>query len=99
EQARVVRSGKQAAGENSDVLPSKERRRQGVAVINKEVLMRRDPAPLSLSTPRPAAAAPLPLAGAPRAQAPLRILWVKVGGLWPANTGGRLRSYHIISEL
>jgi glycosyltransferase involved in cell wall biosynthesis len=29
----------------------------------------------------------------------MRILWVKVGGLWPANTGGRLRSFHIISEL
>jgi hypothetical protein len=30
---------------------------------------------------------------------PLRILWVKVGGLWPVNTGGRLRSFHLISEL
>jgi sugar transferase (PEP-CTERM/EpsH1 system associated) len=30
---------------------------------------------------------------------PLRILWVKVGGLWPLNSGGRLRSFHIISEL
>jgi glycosyltransferase involved in cell wall biosynthesis len=29
----------------------------------------------------------------------LRILWVKVGGLWPVNTGGRLRSFHIIDEL
>jgi sugar transferase (PEP-CTERM/EpsH1 system associated) len=29
----------------------------------------------------------------------MRILWVKVGGLWPANSGGRLRSYHILSEL
>lgn len=29
----------------------------------------------------------------------LRILWVKTGGLWPHNTGGRLRSFHIISEL
>jgi glycosyltransferase involved in cell wall biosynthesis len=29
----------------------------------------------------------------------LRILWVKVGGLWPLHTGGRLRSFHIISEL
>lgn len=29
----------------------------------------------------------------------LRILWVKVGGLWPVNTGGRLRSFHIIREL
>lgn len=30
---------------------------------------------------------------------PLRILWVKVGGLWPVDTGGRLRSFHTISEL
>ncbi|MGH7385126.1 MAG: glycosyltransferase [Candidatus Rokuibacteriota bacterium] len=30
---------------------------------------------------------------------PLRILWVKVGGLWPPNTGGRLRSLHMIAEL
>ncbi|MBI2468907.1 MAG: glycosyltransferase [Candidatus Rokubacteria bacterium] len=29
----------------------------------------------------------------------MRILWVKMGGLWPLNTGGRLRSFHIISEL
>jgi len=29
----------------------------------------------------------------------MRILWVKVGGLWPLNTGGRLRSFHMISEL
>ncbi len=29
----------------------------------------------------------------------LRILWVKVGGLWPLNTGGRLRSFHIVREL
>src|SRR6266446_803822 len=29
----------------------------------------------------------------------MRILWVKVGGLWPANTGGRVRSLQIISEL
>ncbi|MDP2128922.1 MAG: glycosyltransferase family 4 protein [Pseudohongiella sp.] len=29
----------------------------------------------------------------------LRILWVKMGGLWPANSGGRLRSFHIINEL
>ncbi len=29
----------------------------------------------------------------------MRILWAKIGGLWPANSGGRLRSYHIISEL
>ena len=30
---------------------------------------------------------------------PRGILWVKIGGLWPANTGGRLRSFHIVSEL
>src|SRR5690606_188479 len=29
----------------------------------------------------------------------LRILWVKVGGLWPVDTGGRLRSFHTIAEL
>ncbi len=29
----------------------------------------------------------------------MRILWVKVGNLWPPNTGGRLRSFHIVSEL
>jgi len=30
---------------------------------------------------------------------PMRILWVKVGGLWPVNTGGRLRSFHLIKAL
>lgn len=29
----------------------------------------------------------------------MHILWVKVGGLLPLNTGGRLRSFHILSEL
>ncbi|HEV8441375.1 MAG TPA: glycosyltransferase family 4 protein [Methylomirabilota bacterium] len=29
----------------------------------------------------------------------MRILWVKVGGLWPPDRGGRLRSFHLISEL
>jgi glycosyltransferase involved in cell wall biosynthesis len=29
----------------------------------------------------------------------MRILWVKPGGLWPLNSGGRLRSFHIVSEL
>lgn len=29
----------------------------------------------------------------------MRILWVKVGGLWPPNTGGRLRSFHLLAEL
>jgi len=30
---------------------------------------------------------------------PLQILWVKVGGLWPPTTGGRLRSLHMLDEL
>src|SRR2546427_3648694 len=34
-----------------------------------------------------------------RAPAPMKILWVKVGGLWPLYTGGRIRSFHTISEL
>jgi len=29
----------------------------------------------------------------------MRILWIKPGGLWPVNTGGRLRSFNTISEL
>ena len=29
----------------------------------------------------------------------MKILWVKLGGLWPLNVGGRLRSFHILSEL
>lgn len=29
----------------------------------------------------------------------MRILWVKVGGLWPATSGGRVRSLKTISEL
>lgn len=29
----------------------------------------------------------------------MRILWVKIGGLWPNNTGGRLRSFHMLNEL
>lgn len=29
----------------------------------------------------------------------MRILWVKIGGLWPATLGGRLRSVHVLSEL
>jgi glycosyltransferase involved in cell wall biosynthesis len=29
----------------------------------------------------------------------MRILWIKVGGLWPLDRGGRLRSFHILSEL
>ena len=29
----------------------------------------------------------------------MRILWMKVGGLWPVNTGGRRRSFQILSEL
>jgi glycosyltransferase involved in cell wall biosynthesis len=30
---------------------------------------------------------------------PLRILWVKLGGLWPLDRGARLRSFHIVAEL
>jgi glycosyltransferase involved in cell wall biosynthesis len=29
----------------------------------------------------------------------MRILWVKMGGLWPATTGGRVRSLNTIAEL
>ena len=29
----------------------------------------------------------------------MRILWVKVDGLWPLDSGGRLRSFHILAEL
>jgi len=29
----------------------------------------------------------------------MRILWVKLGGLWPLTAGGRLRSFHILREL
>src|SRR4030095_3769356 len=29
----------------------------------------------------------------------MRILWVKLGGLWPINVGERIRSFHTISEL
>jgi glycosyltransferase involved in cell wall biosynthesis len=29
----------------------------------------------------------------------MRILWVKVGGLWPLSAGGRLRSFHILKQL
>src|SRR5438270_5730708 len=29
----------------------------------------------------------------------MRILWVKLGSLWPPTSGGRLRSYHLVSEL
>lgn len=29
----------------------------------------------------------------------MRILWVKVGGLWPLTSGGRLRSFNIVNEL
>lgn len=29
----------------------------------------------------------------------MRCLWVKVGGLWPLSSGGRLRSFHMLREL
>ncbi|MDO9318378.1 MAG: glycosyltransferase family 4 protein [Gammaproteobacteria bacterium] len=44
-------------------------------------------------------AADMHSAGVLLGHTPLRILWVKMGGLWPANSGGRLRSYHMINEL
>jgi glycosyltransferase involved in cell wall biosynthesis len=36
-------------------------------------------------------------AGAP--SGPLRILWVRVGGLWPLTSGGRVRTFHTVAEL
>jgi sugar transferase (PEP-CTERM/EpsH1 system associated) len=29
----------------------------------------------------------------------MNVLWLKVGGLWPLTTGGRLRSFHILREM
>ena len=29
----------------------------------------------------------------------MRLIWIKVGGLWPVNTGGRIRSFHMLREL
>jgi len=29
----------------------------------------------------------------------VRILWTKVGGLWPLHAGGRIRSFHVLREL
>jgi sugar transferase (PEP-CTERM/EpsH1 system associated) len=29
----------------------------------------------------------------------MRILWIKLGALWPLNTGGRIRTYNILREL
>lgn len=29
----------------------------------------------------------------------MHILWVKVGGLWPLDTGGHVRSFHTVAEL
>ena len=29
----------------------------------------------------------------------MRMLWVKIGGLWPLDSGGRLRSFHLLREL
>ena len=29
----------------------------------------------------------------------MRILWVKLGALWPLNTGGRIRTFNILQEL
>jgi glycosyltransferase involved in cell wall biosynthesis len=30
---------------------------------------------------------------------PLRILWVRVGGLWPLNSGGRVRTFQTVAHL
>lgn len=30
---------------------------------------------------------------------PMRVLWVKIGGLWPLDSGGRLRSFNLVREL
>src|SRR5262249_22326074 len=62
----------------------------------------RPPAPLRATTTTEEStesAAPTASAQTKRLTSPMRILWVKVGGLWPLNTGGRLRSFHIVSEL
>lgn len=29
----------------------------------------------------------------------MRVLWVKIGGLWPPTFGGRLRSFHLLAQL
>jgi hypothetical protein len=29
----------------------------------------------------------------------MRVLWVKAGGVVPADSGGRIRSLHILNEL
>jgi sugar transferase (PEP-CTERM/EpsH1 system associated) len=29
----------------------------------------------------------------------MRVMWIKVGGLWPLNTGGRLRTFELLSAL
>jgi hypothetical protein len=34
-----------------------------------------------------------------RTDSAMHVLWVKMGGLWPLNTGGRQRSFHMLSEL
>lgn len=31
--------------------------------------------------------------------AKMKILWVKAGGLAPQDTGGKIRSFHILKEL
>lgn len=54
------------------------------------------PAVLDVSS---AMASPLGIPVRNPVESPMRILWVKVGGLWPVNSGGRLRSFNIIREL
>src|SRR5687767_5938092 len=29
----------------------------------------------------------------------MNVLWVKLGGLWPLDSGGRIRTFHILREL
>lgn len=38
-------------------------------------------------------------ADVPEKRQRLNLIWVKMGGLYPVNSGGRLRSFHILSEL
>ena len=71
-------------------------------MIKENSMQSRQGANLESSNSAPAAADSRTQAGSGRPKAGpdrLRILWVKVGGLWPVNTGGRLRSFHILSEL
>jgi glycosyltransferase involved in cell wall biosynthesis len=35
----------------------------------------------------------------PITPAPLRILWVRLGGIWPLTSGGRVRTFHTVAHL